>query len=67
MAEIKRPYKSVLVSYICDKCEEGEMLPTGYSFTTNPPSYGHRCNKCGEIAYMRHTYPKIEYIPLEDN
>ena len=55
-------------SYICDVCNEGEMLPTGFVLTSNPPKYPHRCNKCGttmDVSGIK--YPYISYEPVNAN
>lgn len=48
--------------YICDKCKEGEMLPTGENmWLSNPPKFPHRCNKCGFESAFIERYPTIKF------
>jgi len=52
-----------MVRLICEKCEGGEMKPTGICLTSNPPQYPHRCDKCGHEETVRggRTYPRIKH------
>lgn len=49
------------VEYTCDSCEEGEMLPTGKAFWSDPPKFEHKCNKCGNTLSLLEKYPVIRY------
>ena len=39
----------------------GRIEATGLTFTTMPPSYRHKCSKCGAVYDLSETYPRIEY------
>lgn len=61
MAEKKIKVKVYQVTYICDACGVGEMVPTGVALMSNPPQYPHKCNKCGSENTLRSKYPKTVY------
>lgn len=54
--------KPIGVKYICDKCGDGEMLPTGKMkmFETHA-LYPHICNKCATEKDFIEKYPLIRY------
>lgn len=63
--EKRTEVKTFLVKYICDGCNEGEMIPMGIMLPSNPPEYKHACNKCGkEKNFKNKTYPykTVEYV-----
>ncbi|MED1603656.1 hypothetical protein [Alkalihalophilus marmarensis] len=63
--ELQFEVKPVGVKYICDKCNEGEMLPTGKNKWLNePPQIEHKCNKCRYIQNFKETYPLIRYLHI---
>lgn len=50
------------VKYICDKCKEGEMLPTGNNdWATNPPQFEHACTFCNQIENFEEKYPLVRF------
>lgn len=57
MSEFKCEVKTYKIDYICDICENGELESTGEIIQENPPKYDHKCNSCGEHAYMIKRYP----------
>ena len=58
MGEIAQEVKTFKVHCLCDSCGDGEMLPTGISLCTCPPSYPHECSKCGEsVTFKGKIYP----------
>lgn len=61
MAETKKPVQTVLITYVCDKCGAGEMLPTGIMQLTDPPKWPHRCGACGHEQTFYCKYPKLGY------
>ena len=61
MPELKTEIKSYRVTFLCEECNEGDMVYTGMELTSNPPWYTHRCNKCGEYKNFRRRYPGIVY------
>lgn len=62
MQEKRVPVNTYLVRLMCDKCDGGEMKPTGECLTSNPPQYPHRCDKCGHMERVRgKTYPRLEH------
>jgi len=42
----------------------GELLSDGLGYCTYPPTYSHKCNKCGKYVEFGERYPRIEYIPF---
>ncbi len=59
MAEIKREAKMFMVTYVCDKCGEGEMVLQRNKpvLMSNPPQYSHECDKCGDVQRLNKAYP----------
>ncbi|AOY53362.1 hypothetical protein [Clostridium perfringens] len=54
--------KPVLVKYICDFCNKGEMMPNGKNnWLSNPPKFEHKCNKCGNKIVLNEKYPITRY------
>ena len=53
--------KSYKVIMICDRCKQGEMVPTGMMLTSFPGMYDHKCNCCGYRATYKVQYPTIVY------
>ena len=54
--------ETYLEKIICDRCKEGEMLPTGNNmYLTEPPKFEHMCNKCNNIEIYQEKYPTIKY------
>ena len=49
--------KTYKAEYVCDKCNNGYMLPTGVILTSIPPQYPHKCSACGDVANLRKSYP----------
>lgn len=58
--ETRQEVKTYSVHYICDKCGNGEMFPTGISLTLMPPKYPHYC-KCGHVDTFSKIYPATEF------
>jgi hypothetical protein len=52
------------VSYICDKCNEGEMIYIGEFMTNFSLKYRHRCEKCFDIHEFNVVYPQVRYEPI---
>lgn len=60
--EIKTKVNTFLVHLMCDKCDGGEMMPTGIALLSNPPQYPHKCNKCGhQVNVTGNKYPFIKH------
>ena len=57
MAEMKTAVRTFKIDYVCDECGEGRMRPSGFVYDTNPPSYVHACNKCGNGGEFSWQYP----------
>lgn len=58
--------KPIGIKYICDTCNEGEMIPTGENnWLTNPPNFNHKCNKCGKELLLSDKYPIIRYKEID--
>lgn len=53
--------KTYQTRYECDNCKEGELLPTGKMFMSNPPKFPHTCDKCGSEMIFNEKYPKLTY------
>jgi len=66
MAEKATELKVFKVSYICDKCGEGEMVVhRNYSYCPENPEYPHTCNKCDYTEKFRKKYPANRYKELK--
>ena len=63
LKEKRTEVRTYQVRLMCEKCDGGEMLPTGILLTSNPAQYPHRCNKCGHEDTPRggKSYPRTEY------
>lgn len=48
------------IEMMCDKCNEGQMKPTGMVYETYPPQYPHKCDKCGYENTFDEVYPRID-------
>lgn len=63
--------KPVGVKYICEFCNEGEMVVDTdgevAAILTNPPLIPHKCTKCGKTMHLRKQYPYIEWVPEEED
>lgn len=63
--EVKQQMGVFLINKKCPKCQEGNMIFNGKSFTVGITHYDHVCNKCGYTeTYIDERYPKIEYEPI---
>jgi len=65
MPEKKVEVKTFAVSYICDKCGEGQMVFTGEMKPSKPPTFVYKCDKCGEKKNSKQSYPRVEYEAME--
>lgn len=63
MKEKRIEVRTYVVRLMCDKCDGGEMLPTGVSLPSNPPQFPHKCNKCGYegAPCIGRRYPRLEH------
>ncbi|PFR59003.1 hypothetical protein COK36_20065 [Bacillus cereus] len=61
MMEQRFEVKPIGVKYICDSCEEGEMIYTGEMLFFNPPTFKHTCNNCDSNQNFIEKYPLIRY------
>lgn len=43
----------------CEKCEGGELLPTGATLSGHPVRFLHQCSKCGHSEILEDHYPRI--------
>lgn len=62
--------KPVGVRYICEFCNEGEMIadpkePILMTVEGVQLMRTHICNKCGKSMKLPKTYPYIEWVPVE--
>ncbi len=62
--EIKQEVRSFRITMKCDKCGEGEVLPTGAVYYTAPAQYGHQCNKCEATFILPKKYPYLSVEPI---
>ena len=68
MKEKRTKARTYIVRLMCEKCDGGEMKPTGICLTSSPPQYPHRCDKCGHEETVRgKTYPCIEHEEVWQN
>lgn len=52
----------VAIKYICDVCNEGEMVYLdGKIAFSNPPQFQHKCTYCEHLQCFTKKYPTIEY------
>lgn len=56
-----------LVEYRCDKCNTGNMMPTGQATGTYPQRFQHKCNSCQHVDLFDDCYPLIRYEKLKLN
>lgn len=63
MAEFKEKLIPIRISYRCDMCKEGEMLPTDAILCSYPPQYPHKCSnsECTHVEIFLVSYPYITY------
>lgn len=47
----------VKVRMFCDKCESGEMIPTGEEIEAIPLQFPHKCNNCKIYKTFWDIYP----------
>lgn len=59
--EKKTPVKVFKVRMYCDRCKQGEMVPTGMVYTSLPGQYEHICNCCGYRTTYNIAYPTVAY------
>jgi hypothetical protein len=61
VAENKAIICAIRVRYVCDKCLEGDMRPTGETLLSDPPKFPHVCEACGHKGLFCVIYPHIRY------
>lgn len=62
MREKRILVRAYMVRLMCEKCDGGEMIPTGICLPSNPALYPHKCDKCGyEESVRGKTYPRVEH------
>ena len=50
------------IRYICDSCNNGEMLPTGeMNMYENHATFIHKCKTCKNEKELMEKYPLIRY------
>lgn len=55
------------VEYVCDKCNKGNMMPTGRATMTHPQRFEHSCQSCQHVEFLQQPYPAIKYEKLIPN
>lgn len=63
--------KPVGIRYICEFCNEGEMIYDSSENVVIVPlnrstMIPHKCNKCGKDMKLPKTYPYIEWVTAEE-
>lgn len=61
MAEVRSEVKAYTVTYHCNVCGIGEMLPTGFALLSSPQQYPHKCTNCKNEMTFRFEYPRMVY------
>ena len=61
MAERTFEVKTVGVEYVCERCSDGLMLPTGIYLPTDPPRWRHKCDACGCEDDLLQKYPTVRW------
>ena len=62
MSEKDTEVKTIMVEYVCDKCERGTMGKDGNVVLTRlPPLFPHKCSNCGHEQNFKTLYPTIRY------
>lgn len=71
--EVSFPVKPVGVKYICEFCNQGEMIAVNdvtlmidAAKREGPVMIPHRCTLCGKDMLLPRTYPRIEFVPIEE-
>ena len=68
--ERKFEVRPVGVQYICEFCNEGQMLVqhrvVKIEDIAGPHMFDHVCNNCGKHMQLPQAYPKIEWEVLDD-
>lgn len=62
------PVEPVGVRYICEFCNEGEMIRTDHApnpGVVSPTLYEHKCTNCGKTMFLPKVYPYIEWAPVD--
>jgi formylmethanofuran dehydrogenase subunit E len=59
--EQKYAVRPVEVNWICDKCGEAAVQPTGLIQPSNPPHYEHVCPSCQERVLLDKQYPHVTF------
>jgi len=62
MGEIRTTMTPVQVSFTCEECPEGYMVPTGRVLTSDPPQYPHKCTQCDNTMVTFRRYPYIDFV-----
>lgn len=58
--------KCVMVHLYCDKCGT-ELEHTGKVLLSYLPQYSYVCPQCGHEEYHSNSYPRIEYVEVEES
>lgn len=54
------------VAQKCDSCGEGYMQVTGESILmSDPPQFGHKCDKCDHTENFSTKYPTVDFMTPE--
>lgn len=68
MSEQKTEVRLVRVSYVCDECKNGTMVPTGMCLSSCPPQYPHKCTNCdATINFVNKRYPMLVYEDIKND
>ena len=62
MSETRSQVRVMRVNYICDRCNNGNMISTGYALLSHPPQHNHQCEMCEWTQTFKVQYPYTEYV-----
>ncbi len=67
MPEVKRPVRTIEVTYMCDSCGKGMLHKVGDADEESGDSL-HECVICGhQQTFQWVTYPRIDYIGEDED
>ncbi len=64
--ERKVKVETFRVDYECDKCHNGNMVPTGNCLMSYPPQHVHVCDNCGYCENFLVSYPAVRYVAVKE-
>jgi len=64
--EISSPVVPVRITYRCDECGMGGMVPTGERTKTYPSLYIHECHLCKNQTNLKWVCPEVIFVTPEE-